>query len=102
MKFFVPAAGTDEQAERVYSAITESVGAPAGARRIRKIEYTHNGIPMVAEVGQQPPAYYRENGPVVAIIDDDPIKMCLPDRGVVRGDPVFIGASTSNRVEYFD
>jgi len=53
--FFLPRAGDDEQAERLYDALAEFAGAepaPAG-RRVRSITFSHDGARWVAEVGEE-------------------------------------------------
>ncbi|MGY1590796.1 hypothetical protein ACI79D_02350 [Geodermatophilus sp. SYSU D00708] len=53
--FFLPRAGDDEQAERLYDALAEFAGcesAPAD-RRVHSIVFTSDGAEWVAEVGEE-------------------------------------------------
>ena len=53
--FFLPRAGDDDQAERLYAALAEFAGcepAPPG-RRGRAIEFTQDGVSWVAAVGEE-------------------------------------------------
>ncbi|MGY1623804.1 hypothetical protein ACI789_16530 [Geodermatophilus sp. SYSU D00965] len=53
--FFLPRAGDDDQAERLYDALAEFAGCePAPAdRRVHSIAFTSDGAEWVAEVGQE-------------------------------------------------
>ena len=53
--FFLPRAGDDEQAERLYDALAEFAGtepAPPG-RRVQSVSFTHEGAEWVAAVGEE-------------------------------------------------
>ncbi|GAB3350630.1 hypothetical protein [Modestobacter lapidis] len=53
--FFVPRAGDDDQAERLYEAFAEFAGgapAPRG-ERVRSIAFSQDGAEWVAEVGEE-------------------------------------------------
>jgi hypothetical protein len=53
--FFLPRAGDDEQAERLYDALAEFAGceaAPPG-ERVHSIAFTHDGARWTAEVGAE-------------------------------------------------
>lgn len=105
MKFFVPAAENDEQAEQVLASVAKFVGAalPPPGQRLRSISYSHNGRDFTVTVGEPIPAYYEEHGePVVCIFDGAPLMICLPNRGVIRGDPIYVGHDSVRRSEYFD
>jgi len=54
MKFFLPAAIDDEQAERNYVAFAKWAGCavPSGGSRIECIRFRHDGEDWVAEVGK--------------------------------------------------
>ena len=93
MKFFIPQADNIEQSERVYSAIAEFIGATIQetSKRVYSITYKHNGKTMVAVVGEVCDPYYEEADPIVAaIFKGNPYKICLKDRGVERGVPIFV------------
>jgi hypothetical protein len=53
--FFLPRAGDDEQAERLYDALAEFAGtepAPRG-QRVQSVTFTHEGAEWVAAVGEE-------------------------------------------------
>ena len=100
-KFFIPMAEDETEAESILESIAKFISRPIPTRRIFRISYGHNGIPMNAEVGKDPDPYYREKGPVIAIFDGNPFCVCLPDRGVARGDPILVGAQAVESIEYF-
>lgn len=105
MKFFVPHASGPAEAESVLASVAAFVGAalPPPDRRIHKLTYTHNGRQFIVEVGKPIPPYYQEGDQeVVCIFGGDPFKVCLPTRGVVRGDPILVGSSGVHTVEHFD
>jgi hypothetical protein len=53
--FFLPRAGDDEQAERLYDALAEFAGCePAPAdRRVHAIRFSHDGARWIARVGEE-------------------------------------------------
>jgi hypothetical protein len=103
MRFFVPLAEDDAQAERVFAAIAESNHRPIPPtnKRLFRLTYKHNGKNYVAEVGQPINAYYGVGGPVVAIFGGEPLLVCLATRGVNSGDPILVGVSSVSDIEYF-
>jgi hypothetical protein len=84
------------------AAIAKFVGETVPLRRIWRIRFQHNRRDMVSEVGQPMPSYFEERGPVIAILGDDSYKICTPTRGVLRGDPIFVGKAAVHDIEYFD
>ncbi|WP_321333838.1 hypothetical protein [uncultured Bacteroides sp.] len=47
---------------------------------------------MTATVGDNCDEYYQENNPlVIAIFEGNPYKICLTERGVKSGEPIFVG-----------
>lgn len=97
MKFFVPYAKSEEEALSVINAIAQFIGSPVPepSQLIYKVSYLHNGELMTATVGEPVDTYYREANPVViAIFPGSPIKICLADRGVVRGSPIFVSGDS--------
>jgi hypothetical protein len=105
MQFFIPHASDNAEAESVLKSVAQFVGAavPTPEARIYRLSFSHNGRDFVAEVGKPIPAYYQEgNQLVVAIFSGEPFKICLPSRGVLRGDPILVGAKSVHSVEYFD
>lgn len=103
MRFFVPAATDDIQAEQVYEAIAQFVTAPVNADRIWKLWWKHNGMNMQCEVGQPLPTYYQTGKePVLAIFDCSTLyKICTPNRGGLRGEPVLAGKNENSLATYF-
>lgn len=104
MKFFVPAAEDDAQAERVYEAFAKFVSAPVLKERVRTLCWEHNDINMECEVGKPLPTYYQTGTePVLAIFDCGNLyKICTENRGGVRGVPVLAGKDHNTKVTYFD
>jgi hypothetical protein len=105
MEFFIPHASSESEAESILASVAKFVGAamPAPEKRVFRLSYSHNGRDFVVEVGKPAPAYYREHEQeVIAILPGDPFLVCLPTRGVARGDPILVGASSVRRIEYFD
>jgi len=103
MKFFVPAAKDDAEAEVVLDAIEKFNYAPKQVRRICAIAWTHNGKNYSCEVGSEAPGYYGTGAePVVAILDCERLyKVCTTNRGVVRGEAIMVGKE-GTYVTYFD
>ena len=103
MKFFVPGASCTDEAEAVLQSITrlEKRPVPAPDERIFRLTYEHNGRRYVAEVGQPLDPYYSTKGAVIAIIGGHPLMICTPDRGVIRGFPIYVGTHCVEHVEYF-
>lgn len=104
MKFFVPAAANDEEAERVFDAFVRFNHAPKQVGRICALNWNHNGQTMTCAIGAPLPPYYgtgRE--PVLAILDCDHLyKICTENRGGVRGEAVLAGKNGDSHATYFD
>lgn len=106
MKFFLPHATDEAQAESVYDAVrkflTQEMGAECSPRRIRLLEYVHDGKHYRAEVGQ---VHSMNKEPVIAILYE-PFRrlyhICTPNRGVVRGGSIMAGESSVHHAEDFD
>ncbi|MBZ5736926.1 hypothetical protein [Nocardioides mangrovi] len=92
MKFFVPTASDDDEAEHVWAATRvfarDQLGWEVTDRRIFQINYHHEGKPYVAEVGEPDP---RTGETVLAILESNAFLVCTRNRGVVRGEPILIG-----------
>ena len=104
MEFFIPAARSKQEAESVYENIAEFISEPIvpANERIYSVAYKHNGMNMVATVGKSCDDYYNETKPtVIAIFKGNPYKICLADRGVIRGEPIFVGEGSVIRVSFF-
>jgi hypothetical protein len=105
MKFFLPAASNKEQAESVYANIADFINERVvpESQRLYSITYKHNGQTMVATVGELCDPYYKESKPTVfAIFKGNPYKVCLENRGVVRGEPIYVGDSSVISEAFFD
>jgi hypothetical protein len=103
MKFFIPHAESAEQAERVLDAVIKFNHAPPQKQRIAALAWQHKGMKMSCEVGGEAPTYYQTSAePVVAILDCGALyKVCTTNRGVVRGEAIFVGKSGATAT-YFD
>ena len=102
MKFFIPAAETDAEADVILESIAKFIQVQLPERRIYKLTFMHNGVEYSVEVGQPAPNYFQADGPVIAILGDDPLCICLPERGVIRGSPIYVGRLSVKAIEYFD
>ena len=102
MKFFVPFAKSTKEAISVIRSIGEEhFGnfSPALKQMIYTVQYQHNGKSMVATVGEDVDTYYNESFPTVIAIfpprhNGAPIRICLKDRGVIRGEPIFVSGTS--------
>lgn len=103
MKFFVPAAKDDAEAERVFKAIEMFNHAPRQVRRIAALTWQHNGKSYSCEVGGEAPAYYGTGSdPVVAILDCERLfRVCTTNRGVIRGEAILVGKEGAHAT-YFE
>lgn len=100
MKFFIPMADSPEEATRVYAGIKKFLGENLGAtfsdRKVRVLEWRHDGVDYTAEVGK--PTDF--NGELVIAILDQPVPheanrhlyhVCTPTRGVRGGISILVG-----------
>lgn len=105
MKFFIPHVSGEAEAETVLAGIAQFVGAtvPSPDKRVFRLSYRRNGRDFDVDVGKPIPPYYQEKAEeVIAILPGDPYLICLPTRGVVRGEPILVGASSVRGVVYFE
>ena len=104
MKFFVPSACDENNAEMIYSAIAEFNSAPALVMRIFKLKWRHGEEEMSGEVGKAAPPYYgTRDEPILAILDcGNLFKVCTPSRGGVTGEAILVGKNLNSRVSYFE
>jgi hypothetical protein len=94
--FFIPAADSPEQAQKVYDSIKQHLGDGLGAafsnRRVARLRWRHDGVEYEAVVGQKT----SFNGEVVvAILYEDLRRLyhvCTPSRGVIRGGSILAGS----------
>jgi hypothetical protein len=119
-EFFVPRASGDErQAEEVWQAVfrfqQDQTGWLIEPRRIFRIDYTHDGQQMNAQVGERhpygwAPDWDRPQGDdelervevILEASDNGPYLVCTENRGVARGEPILVGATEAYKVQYFD
>lgn len=101
MKFFIPEAKGEEEAEKVYNAIKEHaenvMGWKTTNRRIFKINYQHDKTNHTAEVGK-PDTMTGEI--VLAIFEAQSYLVCTPNRGGFKGQPIMVGVP--HRIIDFD
>ena len=93
MKFFLPKATDDEQAERVYAGIkafVEQECGPTLAHRYYSIHYPYKGKDISVKVGEYD-QYEKEL--VIAIFrsasESGPFYICTANRGVAEGLPIY-------------
>lgn len=103
MDFFVPAADSPDEAEKVWQATRQfakdNLGWEVGDRRIFRLSGIHAGERIVCEVGKAEP-YGGEV--VVAILESNAFLVCTANRGVLRGEPILVGTSEVDSVIDFD
>jgi hypothetical protein len=106
MKFFIPAAENEAQAEKVYQAtkrFTEENSGPVSPARYYAIYYRHNGQDLQARIGEPEPLTGEM---VIAIFrsgrTNGPFLICTPGRGVIRGDPVLANGGPTTRAIHFE
>jgi hypothetical protein len=92
MKFFIPDAANDSEAEEIYDATRkfarQTLGWPVSERRIRSIIFRDQNKIVKAEVGHTDPVTGEK---VIAILDSTTFLVCTANRGVSRGMPVLVG-----------
>lgn len=103
MKFFIPHAKDDKQAEDVYESTKkfakQQMSWEIADRRIRKLQYSHEGKDFVAEVGK---VESRTGEEVIAILESRTFLICTPRRGVLGGEPMMVGKNDAHHVEDFE
>jgi hypothetical protein len=102
-RFFIPIP-SPEEAKQVLEGIAKWVHreVPPPHELIFRLEFKHNGKDYVAEVGQEIDPYYQSPGPVIAIFGGNPLLICMRDRGVLKGEPIYVATQSVKRAEYFD
>lgn len=75
---------------------------PEKEKKIQKLEWMHNGMHMIGEVGCKLPKYYGTGKePVLSIVEDDKcIVIRTKSRGGEYGPPIFAGKSDALSVIY--
>ncbi len=104
MKFFVPAARDEAEAESVYQSIVKFHDASSEGPRVCALQWKHNGQIMTCAVGAPLPDYFGTGrDPVVAIVDCGRLyKVCTANRGVLRGEGVLAGKSEDTVPTFFE
>ena len=94
VKFFIPKAKDDAQAEEVWESIKKfakkTLEWDVSDRRIFSIAYHKHGEDYYVEVGKPDP---RNGELVIAILKSNTYLVCTPNRGVLRGIPMLVGGS---------
>ena len=94
MKFFIPKAKDDAQAQEVWKSVKkfaeDTLDWEVSDRRIFSITYHKHGKDYYVEVGKSDP---RNEELVIAILESVTYLVCTPNRGVLRGMPILIGQS---------
>ncbi len=103
MKFFIPHAKDEAEAESVYDSIRkwaiDSTGQSVEDRRIYRITWRHEGHTYESTVGKPDG---RLGGEVIAILEGVAVYLvCTPSRGVARGHPMYVGKDEAILVEDF-
>ncbi|MBW8000391.1 MAG: hypothetical protein FVQ80_00005 [Planctomycetes bacterium] len=104
MKFFVPMAESEKEAGEAYQGFAKFVNAPISDKKIWKLRWRHDKENMECEVGKSIPANCQTgNEPVLAIFDCGNLyKICTPNRGGIRGEPILAGKNHDSFATYFD
>jgi hypothetical protein len=101
--FFIPGAQDEETAEIIYSGAARNLyGETVPPARIQRLDYTHKGRKLRAEVGQPEP---HGEGTVMAIYGPSSLRnlyyVVTLKRGMYASDPIMIGSDEVNRVYKF-
>jgi len=106
VKFFIPAAKDDANAEVIYNGvrkfITEQMGATLSPERIYRVTGVHDRVPFTATVGER---FERLGEVVVAILLDTKRScylICTANRGVLGGIPYLSGSNEVKSVDEFE
>ncbi len=99
MRFFVPEAKDDTQAQAVWEATKkfaeENLRCQVSERRIFSIAYHHHDADYYVEIGKPDP---RTGELVLVILESNPYLICTPNRGVLRGVPILVGQDKVERI----
>lgn len=94
MKFFIPFAESDKEAESVYDSIKEFLRTEysrfSSDERIYRIEFTRDGIDYIETVGD----CSQVNGEqIIAILQCNGVHhVCTKNRGVLKNEPMLASA----------
>lgn len=103
MKFFIPSAEDEVQAEEIYEAIKKfaklTLGWDVTDRRIFSIRYRYHSSEFYDEVGKKSKINGEE---VTAILESNAFLICTPTRGELRDLPILVGKSSAISVVDFE
>ena len=103
MKFFMPAAKDDQQAEEVLDGIKkfakENTGWEIGDEKIYSLSYSHEGKEYLAKVGEYSS---RNKDLILAILKSNTYLICTINQGGIKGMPMLVGFNEVAGIEYFD
>ena len=106
MKFFLPHAESQEQADQVSASIRsflcEELGAIFDDGKIFRLTYRQQDTPFSVEVGQLHP---DNDEPVIAILFEpgkNRYHVCTPARGVIKGKSILVAGRVVDAVVEFD
>ena len=103
MRFFVPSAKDDRQADFLWNATRDAasraIGREVGDARVFSLMYERSGKLYRAQVGEREPRFFE---PVVAILEANGYLVCTSNHGVLRGQPIQVAVNEVREVEYFE
>ena len=103
MKFFIPGTKDNQKAQEVFEGIKkfaqETTGWQITNRKIFKIQYYHNNREYIVEVGKLDKITKEI---VMVILESNAFLLCTPNRGVLRGSPIYIGTNEVDSIEDFE
>ena len=103
MKFFIPLAKDDKEAQEIYGGIIkfakETAWKEIKDRKIFSIAFNHDGKDYIARVGEK---YSVTGEMVMAILESETFLVCTPNRGVLRGMPILVGKNEVYSIEDFE
>jgi hypothetical protein len=103
MKFYIPYTKNSKEAEDIFESVkkfaVQQMGWTVSDRRIKSIQYNHDGKDFIAEIGKKED---RTGEEVLVILESTTYLVCTPNRGVLRGEPILVGKNEIYRVEDFE
>jgi len=107
MKFFVPGARDQAEADGIWQAVAQYNRTPHETpfnARVQAVAFSLNGTQYTVAVGEPAPDYFgAKAGTIVAILDNGSgFLICATHRGAVNGSPVLVGDNLNPTVAYFD
>lgn len=105
MKFFVPHASDEAEAESVRTSVRTFLGKHGfhtEEDRIQRITFRHNSKPYDLAVGKLHPDLHEDVLLIFKAAQPNLYFACAANRGVVRGEPYLIGGGDGTRAYLFD